>query len=219
MRVHPILFWALAAVTMLWCGMASVGSSVSEFYHPMSVLGDRLHSVRAASISIPILVSITMLVLWVWRRRLSRRIYLLGMVPLVVAAALPILPRIDSGYEQSFWLGEQRHSIPWGYGPFNGHAQPGGTHFLVRVRGPDLRPFYRSEGDWFTIGKALDFRHERVGIPQGNVCDSDWHVRCEWKSGDYVYSLSVAAASSPVDPQTLFRPIEDLLGSFETDTP
>ncbi|MDU9007221.1 hypothetical protein [Sedimentitalea todarodis] len=220
MRVYSILFWMTAAATVWWCGMAFINGVVIGHYHRMAVLGDRLHVVRTGSISIPILVSLTMLALWMWRRPLSPRIYVLGIITLGFAAALPFLPRLESGYEQTYWLGEQRHSIPWVYAPFNGQSQPGGTYFHVRVRDMELTPYYLGFGANITIGKSSGSDYGKGGVAPKNDCESNhYNLKCTWKNGDYAYALSVEADKSPEDPQAFFRPIEKLLDSFETDIP
>jgi hypothetical protein len=102
----------------------------------------------------------------------------------------------------------------------NGQLQSGGTNFLVRVRGLELGPYYRGTGDYFTLGKAVDFAFARGGPVHENDCKfNEYNFRCEWKNGAYVYTLSATSDNRPEYPQALFLPIEELLDSFETDTP
>ncbi len=169
---------------------------------------------------IPIVVALSMAILWFWRRPLAPIFYLLGLGPLAAAVAITFLPRVESGYEQVYWLENQRHSIPWMFGPFNGDPQRGGEYFLVRAWGKKLAPYYERGGqrpkDHFILGKFTAFNHGKGGPPPENNCVAGGHnFRCEWQKGDYVYAMSINAKSAPANPQSLFQPIEELLNDFE----
>ena len=198
--------------------MASINVGVMGFYHPMAALGDARHFMREASVLIPAAVSIFVCALWLWRRPLPKAVYLTGLVPLVLAAALPLLPKVESGYEQSYWLGDLEYRIPWAYGPYNGRSQPGGSYFLIRVIGPNLKPIYRGSGDHLIVGKATDFDYGRGGAAPETVCASDGtRFRCEWRTGEDVYFFSTYTDNTPADPEALLQPIEDLMDGFAVD--
>jgi len=213
-------FWQRALLTFIWCGFISLEYTVFGFYHPMIALGDRLHVLRISSILIPILVSFIMYGLWLWHGILSDRAYKIGTYLFLFAAALPFLPRWDNSYEHSYWLGEQRHSIPWEYDPYIGDEQPGGRRFLVRVRDLELTPYHAGEGDDFLIWKAVDFDHGNGGSGPENPCNiAENLIQCEWKEGDYVYSFSYMTNNASKDPYTILPAIVELMDSFETDDP
>ena len=219
MYKYPLVFWTSVIIAVCWCGLIFVDSGISEFYHPMAARGDRLHWIRKYAVGIPILVSIAMLVIWVWKRPLAKLIYALGIVPLCLAIALTFLPRVDSEYTHEYWLGENPHRIPWAYNPSLGQSEPGGTYFVVKVRGFEFVPFYSGVGEKFDLGKAIDYNYGRGGNPPENGCDVGAYVfQCEWKSGDYVYNLSSDIDNILDDPQSLFQSVEELLDSFETES-
>lgn len=220
MRLHPLLFWTGILGCIWWCSAAFINGNVGAHYHPMTALGDRFSAFRAGAIFIPIVVALAMTILWFWRRPLAPTVYLLGTVPLAAAVATTFLPRIDSGYEQVYWIGNQRHSIPWMFGPYNGDPQRGGDYFLVRAWGEELVPYYESSGqrprDHFILGKSNAFDNGQGGsLPDDNCLADEYIFRCEWQRGDYVYSMSISASSVPTNPKSLFQPIEELLNGFE----
>ncbi len=185
----------------------------------MAALGDSLSFVRRNSVAIPILVALSIPILWFWWRPLNEWIYVVGVSALCIAAAIPLLPRIDSGYEQTYWLGTQRYSIPWQYAPRNGSKQPGGKFFIVEVRGPDLTPAYSGRGEKWTIKKAVVATGSNDGTLRIDNCDtSKRNSRCEWKRGLYVYSTSTAALHFDDNPEEMMQSVEKLLAGFQVES-
>ena len=221
MRIYALFFWSAVAVSLWWCGEAYVHGAIGNTYHLMSTLGDSMYTLRTGAIVIPIAVALMMLALWLWRRPLAPPTYVLGLIPLGIAVALTYLPRVESGYEQTYWLENQRHSIPWVYGPYNGNPERGGDYFLIRVWGAELTPYYQATQhakNHLILQKTVDFNHGKGGPPPENNCVADEsHFRCEWRRGDYVYAMSIKAGSAPTEPSLFFQPVEELLNSFETD--
>lgn len=220
MRIYPLFFWVAAIGCIWWCGISLINGSVSAFYHPMAVLGDRFSAYRANAIAIPVVVSFMMAALWFWLRPLAPILYLLGLVPLGFAFTLTLLPKVESGYEQTYWLGDQKHSIPWVFGPYNGRQQRGGDYFLVRAWGKELTPYYdlpdHRPKDHFILAKSTEFNNGKGGLPPENNCVADGHrFSCEWREGDYVYAMSISANNAPTNPQSLFQSVEELMNSFE----
>lgn len=93
-----ILFWCAVAASFVWGGTVFVGLKVSEFYHPMAVHGDPFVSLRYGAIALPVLVAVGMLGFWLGPRPLPPRYYQGGLTALAIAACLPFLPRMDSGF-------------------------------------------------------------------------------------------------------------------------
>lgn len=208
-----------------WCGDVFINNIFYAHYHPMQALGDRFSSLRTWAISVPIVLAPTMAILWFWRRPLAPAFYLLGTIALTAAVAMTFLPRVDSGYEQVYWVGNQRHSIPWifrphVFDPYIGAPQRPGDYFLVRAWGEDLVPYYERSGQrprhFFVLGKSNAFNRGQGGpAPEDNCLVGEYHFRCEWQNGDYVYAMSISASEAPSTPQSLFKPVEELLNSFE----
>lgn len=220
MRIYPLLFLAAVLGSIWWCGTAFVNGIVGAHYHPMAALGDRFSGYRTGAISIPIVVVLAILILWFWRRPISPVFYLVGSMPLAAAVAITFLPRFESGYEQVYWIENQKHNIPWIFGPFNGDPQRGGNYFLIRAWGEELAPYYERNAehpeDHFILGKSNAFNHGTGGPPpEKNCVAGEYNFTCEWQKGDYVYAMSISAQSAPTDPQSLFQSVEALLNGFE----
>lgn len=211
-----ILFWAMVAVTFILCVLAYINGGISEFYHPMAAHGDRFFVFRKYAISVPILASIIVFLLWGFRRPLLNKIYIFGLIPLFVAGAMTIFPNIDSEYKQSYWLGDQEHSIPWQYSPFNGQSHHGGTYFLLKVRGLDLTPKYGGLDNEFIIGKSIDAQHDRFKLDKDCAIERQ-NTFCEWKSGRYYYSIYARTSNFSEDFRPYFQPVVQLLDSFDVN--
>ncbi|MEM9393817.1 MAG: hypothetical protein AAGA38_08170 [Pseudomonadota bacterium] len=195
---------------------------VGSYYHPMVALGDRFSAYRTGAISIPIVVALTMLMFQFRRRPIAPVYNFFGSILLVAAVAVTFLPRVESGYEQVYWIENHRHSIPWTFGPYNGDPQRGGRYFLVRAWGEALAPYYEHSGqqpkDHFILGKSSAFNYGKGGPPpEDNCVVGKYNFRCEWQNGNYVYAMSIKAQSAPTNPQSLFRSVEELLNSFAVD--
>ena len=220
MRILPLLFWAATIGCIWWCGRVFIDGSIGATYHPMATLGDHFSEVRTKAIAIPIVVALIMAILWFWRRPLKPVFYLFGSAPVAVAFAMTFLPKFDSGYEQVYWLENQMHRIPWVFGPFNSDQQRGGKYFLVRTWGNELAPYYDfSEGrpsDYFVLAKSTAFNYGKGGTPpEDNCVAKEFRFKCQWQSDDYFYAMSIRAESAPESPESLFKPVELLMDSFE----
>lgn len=210
------LFWIAVAASVAWGGSVFVGLGVGEFYHPMAALGDLFRPLRQAAIAVPILAAVAMFSLWLWRRPLAPRIYWIGLSVLLFAAVLPLLPKIDSGYRQVYWLEKEKHEIPWQYGPYNGSPDRGGKYFLVKVSVPDLVPRYETRGETIIIGKAVAFNHGEGGAPPEKLCTKNSsRLECQWQRGNFVFMASGDANLFPSDLTDLMVSAADLLDSFE----
>lgn len=186
----------------------------------MAMRGDLLYPLRQSAVAAPILVAIVIFSLWMWRRPLAPQIYLVGLSILAIAAFIPFLPTIDGGYRQVYWLGEERHEIPWQYDPYNGSIGRGGKYFLARVSVPDLVPRYEFEGETVTIGKSTDFDYGKGGAAPEKICVVNaLHMKCEWRRGKFVYSASGSPEHFPLDAAGLMVSVADLLDSFEVSSP
>lgn len=210
------LFWCAVVASLAFGGHTYVWLKVSEFYHPMTVHGDLFHLLRYGALFLPVLAAIGMLGLWFWRRPLSPRHYQGGLAILVIAACLPSLPRVDSGYHQSYWLGENRHEIRWQYSPYKGSPEPGGKYFLVEVSVPDLAPRYETREKTVIIGKAVDFNHGEGGPAREEPCRRrSSSMSCEWQRGGRVYWAYGKAGLFPSDLPVFLETVADLLDGFE----
>ena len=186
-----ILFWVICIAVIGWGGFALVAYGVSSSYHPMAAKGDLLLPLRMLTVVFAVLVGIIMLVLWTRRRPLSRQTYVTGLVLLAVIAVLPVLPRIDSGYEHTVYVGGQRHDIPWQYDPSGYQDSARGTSIRIRAALPDLEQSYRSLSATVSIGKSTDFNFGRGGDAPTEVCEVGPHTTvCQWRQGEFVYRLS-----------------------------
>jgi hypothetical protein len=182
----------------------------------MAGRGDLLRLLREAAVVAPILIAISMFFLWVWRRPLAPRIYVAGMFLLAVVSFLPLLPKIDSGYRQVYWLGEARHQIPWQYGPYNGSPDPGGKYFLVKVSVPDLVPVYETQNSTIIVGKAVDFNYGDGEAAPENMCMTRSHKKkCEWRRGNFVFIASGNPELFSTDISGFMVSVADLLDGFE----
>jgi hypothetical protein len=215
-----ILFWSAVAVSVAWCGSAFVGLGIGEFYHPMAARGDLFHPLRQGAVAAPILAAIAMFSLWLWLRPLAPRIYLIGLSVLAVTAFLPLLPNIDSGYRQVYWIDENRYEIPWQYGPYNGSPDRGGKYFLVKVSVPDLVPRYETQGETIIIGKAVDYNYGKGGAAPEEMCTMKYsRLECQWQRGNFVFMASGDADLFPSEVSSLMVSASDLLDSFEVSAP
>ncbi|MTI01781.1 hypothetical protein [Roseibium sp. RKSG952] len=138
------------------------------------------------------------------------------MIIVVLAVSSQFLPRWDSGYRQTYWLGSSdKYEIPWQYGPYNGSLTAGGTYFLVRVSGHDLTPIYEMRSPYIIVGKATNFDLGKNVDAPGQTCTEDAiNVRCQWKHGEFVYDVSGSIVDFPKDRQSLMNSVANLLDSF-----
>lgn len=201
---------------MPWGGDTYVSLKVSEFYHPMAARGDLFGPLRSGAIALPVLATVGMLGLWFRRRPLSPRHYQGGLIVLTIAACLPLLPKMDSGFHQHYWLGENRYEIPWQYSPYNGSPAPGGKYFLVKVSVPDLVPGYETREKTVIIGKAVDFNHGKGGPARVEPCRRRTSsLNCQWKRGDSVYYVYGDVELFPSDMPVFMVSVAELLDGFE----
>jgi hypothetical protein len=216
MSLYSTLFWIVTAAALYWCGLVHIDSGITAHYFPAAALGDRFHTVRSASVGVPLVVSLAMIGFWIWRRPLSKRLYLIGVFAIGLGVVLSILPKTDNGYEQVYWLDEQKYSIPWAYYPRNGVSRPGGSFFLLRVSGMELAPDHGDVGKFLTVGKAVGSHGNRGWMTPMNACTQGvLNLQCEWENESFVYYLSVENDDAPEDPTVLYQPIEKLLDSFK----
>ena len=147
-----ITFWLCALATCLWCVAIFVLSSVREFYFPMAANGDLFHPLRTWAFLLPVLIILIAIGSFVLRRPLSKRFYWVSLFVIVVAALLPLLPNVDNGYKQAYWIGDDMYSIPWRYAPYNGKDAPGGKSFVIQLKPTSLKPLHSSdEGGVITV--------------------------------------------------------------------
>lgn len=159
----PIRFWIAAVVSTAWCGWVFVVVGVSEFYHPMAAQGDLFHLLRQWAVAATILTAIVMFGLWLYRHPLAPHIYAIGLLVTGIISLIPLLPSFDSGYRQTYFLGDDKYEIPWQYGPYNGNPERGGQFFLAKVSVANLVPKYETQEDTIIIGMAVDFNHGAGG--------------------------------------------------------
>lgn len=98
-----VVFWLALVPAFVWLGSVSINDGINEFYHPMSVKADLLFPIRSKAMLGIVLLAFVMFVMWMWRRPLSSRIYQVGIVALVLISLLPMLPKIDNGYKQTYF--------------------------------------------------------------------------------------------------------------------
>ena len=209
-----ILFWIATAASILWSGAALlVHSVINGTYHPLAVKGDLLIPVAAA---VPVLTAIAITCLWARRQRLGPTPYAAALAALAVGAVLPFTGlRIDSGYRETFYLGDTRYEVPWQYDPATGTRAPGGTHFSIRATLPDLIPRYDTDASWITLTVATDYNFGKGGdAPEETSRLDRFHFECEWKRGDRVYRAFGDHDLRPDRIEPLFDPIADLLDSL-----
>lgn len=210
------LFWLAAVLSIVWNAWTFINYSIRKTYHPMVAKGDMLWQVREAAFLAPIAIAVIMLVLWLWRRPLPDRPYVIGLVLLVLSTVLPLLPRIEGSHREAYWLAETQHEIPWYYGPYNGSSEPGGKLFWVSVSYPGLEPRYRTRERLITVGKAVDFNDGNGGDPPGEPCTTyQTYIKCEWRRGDFVYMVSTIPEDFPSDMPAFMGEVADLLDGFE----
>jgi len=144
----------------------------------------------------------------------------MGIAVLVLISVVPILPRIDSGYKQVYFLNDLRHEIPWQYSPSGGSSNVGGRYFLARVSLPDMGQDYAALSQTISIGKAVDVNNGRGGDVADETCVTKRRtIRCEWRHGDFVYMASGDADKFPEDVTELMTSAANLLDGFEVYMP
>ncbi|MGR3623515.1 hypothetical protein [Pseudophaeobacter sp.] len=211
-----ISFWLVSFATFSYGLNVYMWLIVGAHYHPMATKGDLFLPLRYGALILPCALAIIFLCLWSWRGPLSPRLYLSGIVILGLAALLPSLPRVDSGYRQVYWLGETRYEIPWQYSPYNGSKERGGKYFLVKVSAPELAPRYETREKTIIIGKAVDSNSYKGGPSSEDPCRGSSHsMECKWQVGDRVYSASGDAGLFPSDIPAFMASVADLLDGFE----
>ena len=207
-------------MSIAWCGMAFVDLALGEFYHPMAARGDLFRPLRQGAFPATILTAIAMFTLWLWLRPLAPRIYLIGLLIVAAIALLPLLPRIDSGYRQVYFLDKERYEIPWQYSPYNGSPDRGGQYFLIKVSVQDLAPRYAYQGDVIIIGKAVDYNYGKGGESPKELCTmGKYNFHCQWQRGNSVFIASGDADLFPSEVSDLMISASELLDSFEVSAP
>ncbi|WP_139201410.1 hypothetical protein [Pseudovibrio axinellae] len=147
--------------------------------------------------------------------------YKTGLVVLLVAALVPVLPRIDYGSRQIYLHGGDLHQVPWVYRPYYGLADMGDDFFEVTASISDLSPI-REWTPWpnnreqrLILGKAVDYNRGGGGESPEQTCLREHStVRCEWKSGPYTYYLRGDVDEMPDDLSELRVQAGRLLDSF-----
>ncbi len=194
--------------------------AVGESYHPMAVRGDLFHLLRQWAVAATILTAIVVFGLWLWRRPLAPRIYVIGLFVIGIISLIPLLPSIDSGYRQAYFLGDDKYEIPWQYGPYNGDPERGGQYFLVKVSVANLAPKYETQEDTIIIGMAVDFNYGTGGGAPEEICLVDnYNFSCQWQLGNSVFMASGEAKLFPSDVSGLLASAPDLLQSFKVSAP
>ena len=182
----------------------------------MLVKSDLLHPLRKWSLVVPIAVALAIAILWIFKRPLKPRLYLVAIALLAVGIVLSNLPKIDSGYEQTYWIGDQKHSIPWRYGPYNGDEAPGGTHFRVRVSPHKLMPRYDVDGQTIIVGKWAEEPTAYDKLANSEICASDGlEFQCLWRQGAFFYTALGRSEFMPDDPLVFSNRITEMMDGFE----
>ncbi len=214
------LFWCVFIASIAVCASAFVGLSISDFYHPMEMRGDLLFPLRQWAVAVPFITGIVVYRLWLRPQPLAPRVYYVGLSLLALTILLPVLPNLDSGYRQTYWLDESKYEIPWQYGPYNGSLDRGGKFFLVKVSIPDLVPRYDTQDKTIIIGKAVGFNHGQGGPAPDEMCSTQYsRLECQWQRGAFVFMASGDLDMFPADVSELMVSVADLLDSFEVPAP
>ncbi|MEM9783148.1 MAG: hypothetical protein AAF899_11795 [Pseudomonadota bacterium] len=217
MRIYSSIFWLSSPISILWCGYAFIGLGIREFYHPMAASGDLLHPLRQWSMLVPLVTVAVIFVCWLLRRPLSVGVYVAGTCCIVDSALLPLLPRVDSGYKQVYWIGDQQYQIPWQYGPFNGQDEPGGSHFLVRVSPEGWAPRYVTDKKTIIVGIASDWSTWRNLSGSAEICSiEEYRFQCQWSNGRISYHASGHPDLTPINPEAFAIEVTELLDGFAT---
>lgn len=210
------LFWLSALLSAIWNAWTFINYSIRKTFHPMAAKGDMLWQVKEVALLAPIPIAIIMFLFWLWRRPLTDRPYVTGLVLLVAATLLPWLPRIEGNYREVYWLAETQHEIPWYYAPYNGSSEPGGKLFWVSVSFPGLEPRYKTRDPLITVGKAVDFNNGKGGdAPQEPCTTYETYIKCEWRRGNFVYMVSTIPEHFPSDISAFMVEAANLLDGFE----
>ena len=213
-------FWCAAVVVGVVLGAVCISQIVSEFYHPMAVRDDLLSPLRRWGFTVPIIAAVTVGGLWYWRDTVPSRVYDVGLVLPVVTCLLAVLPKLDSGFRQTYWLGDERYEIHWQYSPYNGSSDRGGKYFVLKVSGPELTPRYETQNEAIIIGKAVDFNNGHGGAVPGEMCAMVFsRMTCQWKWAGSVYSASGKADLFPQILPEMMEAARDLLDGFEVVVP
>ncbi|WP_160116720.1 hypothetical protein [Pseudovibrio ascidiaceicola] len=215
----PVLFWFAVVASVYWLGPVFVDHVVIETYSPMKARGDKLFYLRQTAVIIPILAGVVMFAIWLWRRPLAPLIYKSGLLVLALVALSPFLPRIETDFQQIYWIGQARYEIPWQYAPSKGSIRPGGGHFEVRVSIPDMTPQYESKQKTLAIGKASYFQTSYNLPGPAELCKPFFgKLHCQWLRGDVVYSATGHKDLFPDDLGSLMTSAKELLDSFQVST-
>ncbi|WP_108819878.1 hypothetical protein [Pseudovibrio sp. Alg231-02] len=212
----PVFFWLAVISAVFWLAPVFVDHVVIEAYFPMQARGDKLFYPRQNAVFIPILAAVLLFAIWLWRRPFAPFIYKCGLLILALAALSPFLPRVETDFQQVYWIGKARYEIPWQYAPSRGSIRPGGDLFQVRVSFPDMTPLYESRQKTITIGRALYFQFSINALGPAKLCKPLFgKLQCQWLRGEVVYSATGDKDLFPDDPSSLMTPVENLLDSFQ----
>lgn len=222
MRWQVVLFWVCVAAALACGAWVHVMFRVSETYHPMAAHGDLLHPLRLWSAAVPLAIAFASIAALVfWRRPLPSRLYVLGMWVMGIGVAFPyVVPPIDNGYKQVYWIGDKSYAIPWIYGPYNGQETPGGEYFLIRVSPHDLAPQYERPGHTIILGVYSTPQIHRGRNSLAETCTvptPHGRFECRWTRNGVSYGASGERRHAPNDPKTFMAAVADMLDSFATD--
>lgn len=182
----------------------------------MAANGDLFHPLRTWAFLLPVLIILIAIGSFVLRRPLSKRFYWVSLFVIVVAALLPLLPNVDNGYKQAYWIGDDMYSIPWRYAPYNGKDAPGGKSFVIQLKPTSLKPLHSSdEGGTITVIVSSD-TSVFDAQPNGDAfCVlEDPSSPCFWTKGDRSFRVSGDTEHIPIDAETFAKRIEALIEGF-----
>ncbi|GLQ18105.1 hypothetical protein [Maritalea porphyrae] len=220
MKILAIVFWIVVLAAIAWCGMHSIEMMIYASYHPMYARGDLLYPLRVSSIPLLILTSIVVASLWLWRRPLQHLIYALGMFVAASISLTIVLPRVESGYKQIYYVGEERFEIPWQFSPYSGSPDLGGKDFRIIATIPELIPEYDTREKTVTIGISIKEFPERAETNSGSTCslaDSYGRISCRWPYGKYFLDVSGDQRLFAEDKSGLYPAISALFDSFRVE--
>lgn len=217
--LSAIVYWGAILGSIVYFGWMFIGIGVAFGYHPMSA---RAHVGFAWFGLFPLLACAAIIAVGAltWRgtafsRRRGRLIGTLALVAITGTHYLSLF--VETGYRQSYWLGEVRHDIPWRYSPYNGSSEPGGTYFLVMVTPDNFTPRYEARNaDTISLIKATDFEFGTRQEAPPETCRTEYgEIRCSERRGRFVYGIAGKAEQLPPNPASLLVDVQSLLDSFE----
>jgi|GEM_PF-3227400 len=244
------LHWAVQAIHIIAALVAGsyylIGIAVGSSYHPIATKGSYFYKLWFIPL---VLVLINIIVTFVLVQKSKKdKNYIAffgfmfsGIVAVIWVFLTPVLSRIDTGYAENCYIGEQQYEVHWRYYPKSCSGVAGDTGFSIQVFYPNFEPRYVVENrsnynEILRLSKSVVQSEKLRGHELVEVCETKTVCQILVESphgfdhgyGEgyfiedgfvYAYGLDVGEASfETLDEVQLFkRQVVDLFDSFKKE--